>query len=240
MKNFLKQFTKLCFLVLVVTLLIAGAVSYSLKNKKADNAYAIGSGEAGSIDITGESWSENIGWIRFNGIATNGSPYGVGMKEINGIGRLSGHAWADKDHIGWISFNRSETGNPPASASYDPGLSQSGQPLAYIDADGKCTYVNDRWSDISGMTSEEALGSGWMQVIHPDDNERVVANKRNGINKGLPYKIEYRFLRRDGRVVFVEAQELPLKDADGKMTGYVGTIIDVTERKKADEILRES
>lgn len=137
MKNFLRQFAKLGFLVLVVVLLMVGAVSYSLKNKKADNAYAVGSGEAGSIDITGEAWSENIGWIRFNGVATNGSPYGVGMKEINGIGRLSGHAWADKDHIGWISFNRSETGNPPASASYDPGLSQTGQPMAYIDTDGK-------------------------------------------------------------------------------------------------------
>lgn len=144
--NFLKQFLKLGSLVLVVVLLLVGAVSYSIKNKKAENAYAIGSGEAGSTDVTGEAWSENIGFIRFNGVAKNGSPYGVGIKDDGNIGRLSGHAWSGdfspstpdiKGNIGWISFNRLETGNPPASASYDPGFSQSGQPLTYLDTDNK-------------------------------------------------------------------------------------------------------
>lgn len=104
----------------------------------------------------------------------------------------------------------------------------------YLDADGKCTYVNNRWCEMSGMTSEEALGSGWMQVLHPDDRELVAAKRLDAINKGLPYENEFRYLCRDGRIVWVVGKALPLKDANGNVSGYLGTVIDVTERKKAE------
>lgn len=133
MKNFLKQFFKLAFLSFIAVAVLAGAISFSLRNKNIDNVYAASSGESGSTDMTDYAWSENIGWIKFNG-----SNYGVGIKEIdvgggNSIGRLSGHAWSE--NIGWISFNRSDTGAPPASASYDPGNTYG--VLSYIDINGQ-------------------------------------------------------------------------------------------------------
>ena len=62
---------------------------------------------AGTGDnVSGFAWSENIGWINFNG-----SNYGVNVSPLNG--KLSGFAWSE--NIGWISFNESDTGAPPSN-----------------------------------------------------------------------------------------------------------------------------
>ncbi len=104
-------------------------------------------------------------------------------------------------------------------------------------ADGNCTYVNQRWCEIAGLTPEEARGEGWARAIHPEDRERVFAEWHRIAREGSQLHSEYRFRRPDGVVTWVFGQAVAEKGEDGEIVGYVGTITDITERKRAEEEL---
>ncbi len=93
---------------------------------------------------------------------------------------------------------------------------------------------------MAGLTPEEAQGEGWAQAIHPDDRERVSEEWYQAAKEGLWFRTECRFQRPDGVVTWVFTQALAEKTKDGEIIGYVGTITDITERKQAEEALRQS
>jgi PAS domain S-box-containing protein len=105
--------------------------------------------------------------------------------------------------------------------------------------DGRTTYVNPMYSELTGLSSEEALGDGWLNAVHPDDKENL---KKSWVSNSQSRKIsnsEYRFLRPDGSIVWVMGNAEP-EWIDNEIVGYVGTITDITERKRAEDSLRES
>lgn len=103
--------------------------------------------------------------------------------------------------------------------------------------DGYTTYVNPAWCRISGMKSEQALGNGWLEAVHPEDRETVILDWKNATkNKNISDR-EYRFLKPDGQIAYVMGHTVPVINSDGEMTGYVGTITDITERKEAENKL---
>jgi len=102
------------------------------------------------------------------------------------------------------------------------------------DAAGGCTYVNSRWSEITGITPEEAMGDGWSRAIHQEDRATVYAAWLVFARGEAEFKLEYRFLRGDGAVAWVDGQAVQLRDDAGMATGYIGTIADVTERKQLE------
>ncbi len=106
------------------------------------------------------------------------------------------------------------------------------------DAQGKTTYVNPRWCEISGSTAQDALGNGWLQAVHPEDRPRILSGWREAVREGATSPAEYRFVRPDGTVAWVMGRAVPETDAQGNVVGYVGTITDITERKQAEEALR--
>ena len=108
------------------------------------------------------------------------------------------------------------------------------------DAQGKTTYVNPRWCEISGLSATEALGDGWLRAVHPEDREKLAqgwqaANQVQSISKA-----DYRFVHPGGSISWVMGQAVPEKDAAGRVVGYVGTITDITERKRAEDAWRGS
>lgn len=103
------------------------------------------------------------------------------------------------------------------------------------DARGLCLYVNERWCEISGLSLEQAGGEGWANALHPDDRKKVLKGWAKCAAENLSFKMEYRFLRDDGKVTWVLGQAEIEKDPDGKINGYVGTITDITERKHEEE-----
>ncbi len=108
--------------------------------------------------------------------------------------------------------------------------------IFYTDASGNCLYVNERWCQIAGITSEAAFGTGWVQAIHPDDSQRVFAEWYRATQEKLPFQSEYRFLRFDhNRIRWVFGQAVAQIDENGEIKGYVGTITDITERKQIEE-----
>ncbi len=112
--------------------------------------------------------------------------------------------------------------------------------IFHADIDGNALYFNQRWREITGYNSEESLGMGWINAIHPDDREQLLLTWNQVISAGLMYKYEHRFLRDDNTIIWVICQALPEFGDDGEIKGYIGTITDITERKLAEEALRES
>jgi PAS domain S-box-containing protein len=112
--------------------------------------------------------------------------------------------------------------------------------LFRTDAVGDCTYVNDRWCALTGLTPEQARGQGWTAALHPDDRARVFAEWYDAARQGREFRSEYRFRHPDGRTWWVIGRALAERRGDGEVTGYIGAVADVTDRKQAEAALRES
>ncbi|MCL1471916.1 PAS domain S-box protein [Argonema antarcticum] len=108
------------------------------------------------------------------------------------------------------------------------------------DADGNCLYVNQRWSEMTGLCLEMAAGEGWTSNLHPDDCDRVFTEWAFAVEARVEFKSEYRFQRPDGTLVWVIGQALPEIGNDDEIKGYVGTITDISDRKRTEAALRES
>ena len=108
------------------------------------------------------------------------------------------------------------------------------------DADLNGTLLNERWSEITGLSEEAALAQGWRQAIHPADRRRVAKEWRESMRTRAPVHTEYRYLSPKGRTTWVLVNAVWLRDEAGEVTGCVGTTTDITELKAAEEALRES
>jgi PAS domain S-box-containing protein len=107
------------------------------------------------------------------------------------------------------------------------------------DANGKTTYVNPKWCELSGLSFEEALDDNWINAVHPDDRENILSTWHERVNRTEPSTSEYRFLKPDGTIVWVLGNALP-EIVDGKIIGYIGTITDITQIKETQEKLAKS
>lgn len=108
------------------------------------------------------------------------------------------------------------------------------------DIHGHCQYVNEQWCKITGFSPQQARDLGWMAAVHPEDREQLIKKARRAIFDGLLMKEEHRLLRPDGSVLWVYGQAVPERNEAGEIIGVVGTLTDITERKLAEEALRES
>jgi diguanylate cyclase (GGDEF)-like protein/PAS domain S-box-containing protein len=105
--------------------------------------------------------------------------------------------------------------------------------------DGSCTFVNKRWCELTGLSHDEALGEGWIAALHPDDRERVLAVWGDASAAGHDSVIEYRFRHTDGTVRWIQGFAAAHRGADGQIVGWVGTCLDLTERKAAEATTAE-
>jgi PAS domain S-box-containing protein len=103
------------------------------------------------------------------------------------------------------------------------------------DRAGAFVYVNDRWTRMAGLPAEQARGDGWARVINPEDRERVVAGWVEAAREGKPFEIEYRFLSPQGEATWVLGSARAVKGQGGEVVGYVGTVTDITERRRSEE-----
>lgn len=106
------------------------------------------------------------------------------------------------------------------------------------DEGGYTQYWNDQLCEITGMSVEEAQGTGWAQGVHPEDRERVFAEWYESDEKRASWRSDCRFIHRDGRTTWAIVQAARLHDQQGVTTGFVGTVTDITQRKRAEEALR--
>jgi PAS domain S-box-containing protein len=105
------------------------------------------------------------------------------------------------------------------------------------DVDKQCTYINQPWLDLTGRPVEAALGEGWADDVHPEDVERTWRTYAEAFDRREPFQMEYRVRRHDGEYRWVTDTGVPRYDENGSFVGYIGSAVDVTERKLATEAL---
>ena len=103
------------------------------------------------------------------------------------------------------------------------------------DDENRCTWFNRPWLDFTGRTMEEEIGTGWMSGIHPDDYARYASADEAAFRRRAPSTHEYRHRRHDGEYRWLIAQGAPLYAPDGTFLGYVGSCVDITDRRQGEE-----
>ncbi|HVH13250.1 MAG TPA: response regulator, partial [Longimicrobium sp.] len=107
------------------------------------------------------------------------------------------------------------------------------------DPAGNCTYLNARWYEFTGQTPETALGLGWIDATHPDDQESTRDTFLAANAAHAPFRMEYRLRRTDGEYRWAYDTAVPRMTAEGEFLGYIGSVMDITERRETEEQLRE-
>lgn len=106
--------------------------------------------------------------------------------------------------------------------------------------DKGCIYCSKTWLEFTGRSLGEELGDGWAERLHPDDRHRCLAQYHAAFDARAPFTMEYRGQRRDGEYRWILAAGVPRYYADGTFDGYIGSCMDITDRKRIEEALRRS
>ncbi|WP_395832823.1 ATP-binding protein [Archangium violaceum] len=106
------------------------------------------------------------------------------------------------------------------------------------DAQGSCVYLNRHWYDFTGQTEATALGFGWLNALHPDDVESTQAIFLDANARHAPFRLDYRLRRVDGEYRWAIDAASPRFGPGGEFLGYIGSVIDITERRRREDLLR--
>ncbi|MDY7226107.1 PAS domain-containing sensor histidine kinase [Hyalangium rubrum] len=110
--------------------------------------------------------------------------------------------------------------------------------LWVTDPSGACIYLSKGWYAFTGQTEQTGLGMGWLSAVHPDDEKMagdlfVESNARK-----VAFRVDYRLRRKDGEYRWAIDSAVPRFGASGEFLGYIGSVIDITDRKVAEEEAR--
>ncbi len=123
---------------------------------------------------------------------------------------------------------------------YESLITRSPAGIFETDAKGRCVFVNEKWSELSGLTRQQALGAGWKQAIHPEDRERELEAWQKNTSAGEELQINCRWMTPKGTVTWVHGSVVPLRSSKGEITGFLGTISDISALKQAEAVIREA
>jgi PAS domain S-box-containing protein len=106
------------------------------------------------------------------------------------------------------------------------------------DAAGSCTYLNQRALEMMGIELHQALGDGWAMAVHPDDRPSVFGEWQAAAQGLREFRSEYRYRRPDGSQRWAVGRATATHSANGDVSGFIGTVSDITEIKNAEDELR--
>ncbi|MEG4205547.1 PAS domain-containing protein [Microcoleus sp. Pol7_A1] len=102
------------------------------------------------------------------------------------------------------------------------------------DSTGYCTFLSKSWYDFTGQTEEIGLGLGWVNALHPEDREQAKKAFLTANERQEPFRVEYRIRRKDGGFSWAIDAAAPRFSESGQFEGYIGSVIDITERKQVE------
>lgn len=105
------------------------------------------------------------------------------------------------------------------------------------DASGECTYLNRAWFEFTGQSEAEAKGFGWLDAVHPDDRGWSGDTFLKANADREPFQLEYRLRHKDGEYRWAIDAASPRFGSDGQFLGYIGSVIDIHERRVAEDAL---
>jgi PAS domain S-box-containing protein len=132
--------------------------------------------------------------------------------------------------VAWIGTVEPETGvGPMIDANLVPIV------LWTADRQGEMDFHNEWFASYSGLTAEQTRRGRWHEIFHPDDRAQVLQRFRNALETGTPYRQEARIRRADGAYRWHYGEVHPLRDASGAIVKWIGSSIDVNDRRRAAE-----
>jgi PAS domain S-box-containing protein len=148
--------------------------------------------------------------------------------------------------IGFVSVNRDITEQQKAEQALRESeerfrlMADTAPVMIWMGAtNGQSVFVNKPWLDFTGLTFEQSLGDNWKQVIHPDDLPGALEIYTRTLQAREPFVVEYRMRRFDGEYRWIVDSGIPRFTPDGQFDGYIGSSIDITERKQVQQTLQQ-
>jgi PAS domain S-box-containing protein len=105
--------------------------------------------------------------------------------------------------------------------------------------DKLCNYVNQPWLDFTGRSLEAELGNGWSEGVHPEDLKDCLDIYTRSFDLHESFRMEYRVRRHDGEYRWVLDVGVPRLNLDGSFAGYIGSCLDITDNKLAENALAD-
>jgi len=102
-------------------------------------------------------------------------------------------------------------------------------------SDGSNVWINRRWVEYTGLSVEETSGSGWQSAVHPDDLDEHVTKWQQSVASGEPFENEARHRSGEGEYRWFLVRAVPLRDEQGKILKWYGTLTDIEDRKRAEQ-----
>ena len=112
-------------------------------------------------------------------------------------------------------------------------------PIWMSGVDGECAYVNRAWVDLIGQPADRALDQGWREVVHPGDRTRCLDVYRHAFEAREPFSMEYRMRQHNGQYGWWREDGVPRYEEEAGFLGYIGSITDVTERRRLEMATRD-
>ncbi len=109
--------------------------------------------------------------------------------------------------------------------------------LWMADTSSLCVFFNQFWLEFTGRTQEQEYGNGWAEGVHAEDFQRCMDTYLTAFVERRSFTMEYRMRRADGEYRWIYDQGVPRFTPDGTFAGYIGSCIDITERRNAQESL---
>src|SRR5258706_3762988 len=106
--------------------------------------------------------------------------------------------------------------------------------------DGLCNYFNKPWLEFTARTMEQEVGTGWIQGVHPDDVQGCFDGFLPAFHAQKPFRMDYRLRRADGEYRWLLESGIPRYTGAGEFAGYIGSNIDITDSKRAEEKLHKA
>jgi rsbT co-antagonist protein RsbR len=103
-----------------------------------------------------------------------------------------------------------------------------------------CEFVNDRWCELTGVPREQANGAAWGERMHPEDRPAGLEAWQEGFRIRGPVYVEYRLRGADEQYRWVRVDALPVRGESGELEAYLGTVTDISERKRLEALLHET
>ncbi len=182
-------------------------------------------------------WVEEIGWV---------IPVTIFLSLVSLRGRRG--IWVGARRQAQLEVNNSIAENQIQASTNALRISEkrfrtiaTSSPIGIIeyDAMGNCRYMNESCAKLHGLTPEQGIGLNWEQLVHPDDRDRVQAGWMRAIQNGTPLTEEVRIPCGDGKFSWALVSAVALREDSGEISGYLGSVVDISEQKHRAEILHE-
>jgi PAS domain S-box-containing protein len=134
---------------------------------------------------------------------------------------------------------KTEAALQQSEARYRTLLTSVNEGIWVIDSEGCTTYVNQKMAEMLGYTVEEMTGSPMYRFMDEKGRE-IAARNYPAYRKGIKEQVEFEFVKKDGTLITALVNNTSLFDSSGRFSGAMAAITDITERKRAEQVIREA